>query len=76
MNHIVTTTLSENFFSFLWEEAKRKKTTKKAIIEKWLEYYKKLELEKQIVEGLKNRQEEYKDTSKSFRESQFNSIRD
>ena len=71
MNYTITTTISEKFFSFLSEEARKKKTTKKAIIEKWLEYYRKIDLEEQVKEGLKNRQDEYKNTSKSFNDIQF-----
>jgi len=46
MNHTITTTLGSYYYSFLEKESKEKKITKKSIIEKWLEYYKRYELEK------------------------------
>jgi len=76
MNHTLTTTLSEWVFKFLREEAKRKKVTQKSIIEKWLEYYKKFDLEKQVKDWFKNRELEYKNISNDFKDLQFNSIKD
>jgi len=74
MNHTITTTLGENFFSFLDYESKRKKVTKKSIIEKWLEYYKKYELEKQVKEWFEKRKDEYKSINSDFWEVMFKSI--
>jgi len=74
MNHTITTTLGENFFSFLDYESKRKIVTKKSIIEKWLEYYKKYELEKQVKEWFEKRKDEYKSINSDFWEVMFKSI--
>jgi len=58
------------------KESKEKNITKKSIIEKRLEYYKKHELERQVEKGFKSRKEEYKNINSDFRELQFNSIKD
>jgi hypothetical protein len=42
MNHIITITLNDNLFNFLNNESKQEQITKKSIIEKGLEYYKKI----------------------------------
>ena len=76
MNHTITTTLWEKFFNFLNEESKSKKITKKAIIEKWLEYYKKQELKKQVKEWFQKRLWEYKNINSEFSNIQFNSIKE
>ena len=76
MNHTVTTSLWSYYFSFLDKESKEKNITKKSIIEKWLEYYKKHELEKQVKKWFESRIEEYKNINSDFRELQFNSIKD
>ena len=67
MIHTLTTTLSENLFDFLNKESKRKDITKKSIIEKWLEYYKKNELEKQVMEWFKSRKMKYKKINNNFK---------
>ena len=46
MNHTITTTLWDNLFNYINDESKKKNITKKSIIEKWLEYYRKYEMEK------------------------------
>lgn len=76
MNHTITTTLWEKFINFLDSEAKSKNITKKSIIEKWLEYYKKYELEKQVKAWFEKRFWEYKEVSSDFNDIQFNSIKD
>ncbi len=76
MNHTITTTLWSYYFSFLDKEAKEKKITKKSIIEKWLEYYKKYELEKQVQKWFESRKKEYSEINSNFRELQFKSIKD
>lgn len=76
MNHTITTTLWSKYFTFLNKEAKEKKITKKFIIEKWLEYYKKHELEQKVKLGFESRKEEYSNINLYFSEIQFNSIKD
>ncbi len=76
MNHTITTTLWKKYFVYLDKESKNKKVTKKSIIEKWLEYYQKYELESKVKQWLLDRQKEYKNNSWDFRKLQFNSIKD
>ena len=76
MNHTITTTLWDKYFRYLDDEAKSKNITKKSIIEKWLEYYKKYELESRVKQGLKSRKEEYKKINWELTSIQFKSLKD
>ena len=76
MANTITTTIWDYYYDFLNKEAKRKKVTKKSIIEKWLYYYKKYELEEQVKKWFEYRKKEYKQNINSFRELQFNSLKD
>jgi len=67
MNHTITTTLSLDLYNFLVKETKRLKTTKKAILETALREYKKQQLREAVHEGLKDRQEEYRQIAAEFR---------
>ena len=66
MNHTITTTLWVKYLSFLNKEAKEKKITKKSIIEKWLEFYKKHELEQKVKKWFESRKEEYSNINSEF----------
>ncbi len=76
MNHTITTSLNDKLFNFVNSEAKAKNITKKSIIEKWLMYYRKYEMESKIKTGLKSRKKEYKKINSDFSCAQFNSIKD
>jgi len=76
MNHTITTTLNDNLYRFINSEAKSKDITKKSIIEKWLIYYKKYEMESKIKAWLKSRKKEYQKINSDFYCTQFNSIKD
>ena len=76
MNHTITTTLWSQYFYFLQIEADEKKITKKSIIEKGLEFYKKHEMEQKIKKWFESRREEYSNINSDFSEVQFNSIKD
>jgi len=76
MNYTITTTLNIQYYNFLEKESKAKKITKKSILEKALEYYKKHELEQQVKKWFESRKQEYKNNAKEFWEVQFNSLKD
>lgn len=76
MNYTITTNLWEQTYNFLISESKKRKTTKKAILEEALRNYEKNLLTQQIEEWLKERYNEYKTLNNEFSESQFNSLKD
>lgn len=74
MNYTITTTLWQASYDFLQQEAKRRKTTKKNILEESLKIYEKIIMAEQIREWLAERYWEYKELSTDFSNVQFNSI--
>ncbi len=76
MNHTLTTTLDFWIYSFLDQEAKKTKQTKKSIIEDALKMYQKYKLKEQILSWLDSRYEEYKNLNNEFKDIQFTSIKD
>ncbi len=74
MKHPLTTTLSDMAYQFLVSQAKEEKVNKNAILEKALKLYKKMELKRQVEEGLKERQDEYRQIASEFAEAQFNAL--
>jgi len=76
MNHAFTTTLSLSTYNFLKQEAQRKKVTRKSIIEIAITNYRKNQLEKQVQEGLKERNQEYSDLQEEFLGVQISSIKE
>lgn len=74
MTHTITTNLANNLYQFVDKEAKKRKITKRSIIEKGLKLYRKKQLEKQIEDGLKDRYDEYKEINKELRPLQAKRI--
>lgn len=74
MSYTITTTMEESVYDFLVEQAKKQKTTKKAIIEEALKKYEKEKLKQEIIEWLKERQEENCEIADEFREAQCISL--
>lgn len=66
MKNTFTTTLDSTLFRFLSEEASRQETPRNRVLEEALKMYRKAKLKKEVEEGLKERQKEYKKTSSEF----------
>jgi hypothetical protein len=62
----ITTTLTKETYDFLVIEAKKENTSRREILEKALRLYKKIILEEQVKKGLKEREEEYRNTADEF----------
>lgn len=75
MNHTITTSLESSIYTFLEQQSKTTKKTKKSIIEEALKLYQKYQLKSQIEAGLKERFDEYKEVNSDFSDTQFNSIK-
>lgn len=75
MNHTITTNLESSLYTFLEQQSKSTKKTKKSIIEEALKLYQKYQLKSQIEAGLKERYDEYKEINSNFSETQFISIK-
>jgi len=75
MNHTITTNLEYGVYSFLEQQAKTTKKTKKSIIEDALKLYQKYQLKAQIESWLNERYDEYKNLNNDFLETQINSIK-
>lgn len=76
MNITISTTLSKPLYSFLSEEAKLHKTTKRKIIEAALNEYKKAKLQHEIAQGLLERKVEYSEITKQFSTAQKKSLKE
>lgn len=74
MNHTLTTTLSDDIYKFLLDEAEESKSSKKHIIENALKMYRKDKLKKAVEAGLKERYEEHQHMVAEVREIQMISI--
>lgn len=74
MSRALTTKLSPELFDFIKNEAVSNKTTMKYVIEKALKLYRKSKLQKEIAQGLLERQDEYQKNLADFHEIQINSL--
>jgi len=75
MNYTITTTIEESIYSFLQQQAKTTKRSKKSIIEEALKLYQKYQIKAQIEAWLDERYEEYKAINNEFSEIQLTSIK-
>ena len=75
MNHTITTNLEHSVYTFLDQQSKLTKKTKKSIIEEALKIYQKNQLKSQIESWLNERYNEYKNVNKDFSDIQLNSIK-
>ena len=76
MPNTITTNISDLEYTFLQQEAKRRKITKKKVIEEALNFYRKKQMEKLVQDGLKSRYSEYKDLNAEYLEAQNLSIKE
>jgi len=74
MKYPITTTLGSAAYHFLVAQAKKQKVNRNTIIEEALKIYKKMLLKQQVEEGLKDRQEEYREMAAEFEEVQSEAL--
>ena len=76
MTYTITTTFKKDTYTFLKKEAKRRKSPLNKILEEWVKYYKKQQLEQEIAQWMKERYKEYKELNTQVRPNQFKSLKD
>ena len=75
MNYTITTTFKKETYAFLKKESKRRKSPLNKILEEWISYYKKQQLENDIAAWMQERYQEYKDINSEFSAHQLKSIK-
>lgn len=74
MKNTITTTLEESIYNYLTSQAEKEKVPRNSIIEKALRIYMKIQLEKQVEKGFREREQEYRDSAHDFIDPQLNSL--